>query len=326
MTIALGASAYGAGIFHLMTHAFFKAVLFLGAGSVIVAMHHEQDMRKMGGLRKYMPITYLTVLIGALANAAFPGFAGFFSKDLIIEAVHESAIWGSGFAYACALACALVTAFYTFRMVFLAFHGTTRMDAHTRAHVHESPWVIWLPLVLLAIPSILAGYWIDPIALGDFFGSAIVYAPEHPAMHHLAEEFHGVVPFLLEGLRAPPFWLTLAGILGAVYMYLIHPASAAAVRRALRLPVRVLENKYGLDDFNQAVLAGGAVRAGNLFWKTGDVKLIDGLVVNGAAHLVGWFAGLSRRLQSGYIYHYAFAMIAGAFVLLTIWLWIEARA
>src|SRR5579871_6204838 len=244
MTVALGASAYGVGIFHLMTHAFFKAVLFLGAGSVIVALHHEQDMRKMGGLRRYMPITYVTVLIGALANAAFPGFAGFFSKDLIIEAAHESHIRGATFAYACVLACAGVTAFYTFRLVFMAFHGRPRMDQHTREHLHESPWVIWVPLVLLAIPSILSGYWIGAIPLGDFFGNSIYYAPEHDTMRRLAEEFHGIGPFILHGIASPPFWLTLAGILLAVYMYLINPASADHVRRALRWPVRILENKY----------------------------------------------------------------------------------
>jgi len=324
MTVALGASAYGAGIFHLMTHAFFKAVLFLGAGSVIVALHHEQDMRKMGGLRKFMPITYVTVLIGALANAAFPGFAGFFSKDLIIEAAHDSHIWGASFAYVCVLACAAVTAFYTFRLVFMAFHGAPRMDHHTMEHLHESPWVITVPLVLLAIPSILSGYWVGEIPLGDFFGSSIYYAPEHDTIRRLAEEFHGTGPFILEGLKSPPFWLTLAGILGAVYLYLINPGAAAKVRAALRVPVRILDNKYGFDDFNQNVLADGAVETGKLLWQRGDVGVIDG-IVNGSARTVVWAAGVVRTLQSGLIYHYAFAMIAGAFVLLTVWLWAAAR-
>jgi NADH-quinone oxidoreductase subunit L len=326
MTVALGASAYGFGIFHLMTHAFFKAVLFLGAGSVIVALHHEQDMRKMGGLRKYMPITYWTVMVGSLANAAVPGFAGFFSKDLIIEAAKDSHIWGASFAYACVLGCAAVTAFYTFRMVFMAFHGTPRMDEHTREHLHESPWVITLPLVLLAIPSVLSGYWIGEIPLGDFFGSSIYYAPEHDTVRRLAEEFHGAGPFILQGLASPPFWLTLAGIAGAVYLYLISPGAAQRVRHALRIPVWILEKKYGIDDFNQNVLADGTVEAGKLLWQVGDVQLIDGLAVNGSARAVGWFAGVVRTLQSGLIYHYAFAMIAGAFVLLTVWLWIVVRA
>jgi len=324
MTVALGASAYGAGIFHLMTHAFFKAVLFLGAGSVIVALHHEQDMRRMGGLRRYMPITYATVVVGAFANAAFPGFAGFFSKDLIIEAAHDSHIWGAPFAYACVLACAAVTAFYSFRLVFMAFHGAPRMDHHTMEHLHESPWVIWVPLVLLAIPSVLSGYWVGDIALGDFFGKSIYYAPEHDTMRRLAEEFHGNAAFILAGLGSPPFWLTLAGILGAVYLYLINPAAATRLRSVLRVPVRILDNKYGFDDFNQNVLADGVVEAGNVLWKGGDIGVIDG-IVNGSARLVGWMAGVVRTLQSGLIYHYAFAMIAGAFVLLTVWLWAAAR-
>jgi NADH-quinone oxidoreductase subunit L len=321
MTVALGASAYGAAIFHLMTHAFFKAVLFLGAGSVIVALHHEQDMRNMGGLRRYMPITWITVLIAAISSAGIPGFAGFFSKDLIIEAVGEAHIAGAGFAYLCVLACTIVTAFYTFRMVFMAFHGKERIDPHVREHLHESPWVITVPLVLLAIPAIGAGYLVGPIVFGDFFGEAITYSPDHPVMHEIGEAFHGVVPVMLEGLHGAPFWLSLSGIVIAAYLYLFNPALAARCRQALRLPVRVLEAKYGLDDFNQTVFAGGAVAAGRKLWSIGDVAIIDGLLVNGTARLVGGLARLVRTVQTGLIYHYAFAMIAGAFLLLTLWIW-----
>ena len=321
MTVALGASAYGAGIFHLMTHAFFKAVLFLGAGSVIVALHHEQDMRQMGGLRRYMPITWITVLIAAISSAGIPGFAGFFSKDLIIEAVHGADLAGAGYAYACVLACTIVTAFYTFRMVFMAFHGEPRMDAHTREHLHESPWVITLPLVLLAIPAVVAGYLVGPIVFGDFFGAAIHYSPDHPVIHELAEEFHGAGAMMLEGLHGAPFWLSALGIAIAAYLYLFNPALAGRLRHWLRWPVRILENKYGFDDFNQAVFAGGALKTGSGLWKIGDVGIIDGALVHGTARLVGWAAGWMRGIQTGLIYHYAFAMIAGAFILLTVWIW-----
>ncbi len=321
MTVALGASAYGAAIFHLMTHAFFKAVLFLGAGSVIVALHHEQDMRRMGGLRRYMPITWITVLIAAISSAGVPGFAGFFSKDLIIEAVGESHLAGSGFAYLCVLACTIVTAFYTFRMVFMTFHGTPRMDAHTIEHLHEQPWVVTVPLVLLAIPAVVAGYLIEPLVFGPFFDGAIVYSPAHAGIAHLAEEYHGIGHFMLEGLLGAPFWLSLSGILIAAYLYLFNPALAGRAREALGGPVRILEAKYGLDDFNQRFLAGGAVAIGRKLWSIGDVLVIDGFFVNGTARVVGWLSGLVRSVQTGLVYHYAFAMIAGAFLLLTLWIW-----
>jgi NADH-quinone oxidoreductase subunit L len=321
MTVALGASAYGAAIFHLMTHAFFKAVLFLGAGSVIVALHHEQDMRRMGGLRRYMPITWITVLIAAISSAGVPGFAGFFSKDLIIEAVGESHLAGAGFAYLSVLACTIVTAFYTFRMVFMAFHGKPRMDAHTVEHLHEQPWVVTVPLVLLAIPAVVAGYLIEPLVFGTFFDGAIVYSPQHPVIAHLAEEYHGIGHFMLEGLLGAPFWLSLSGIVIAGYLYLVNPALAGRAREAMRWPVRILEAKYGLDDFNQRFLAGGAVAAGRKLWSIGDVIVIDGFFVNGTARMIGWLSGLVRSVQTGLVYHYAFAMIAGAFLLLTLWIW-----
>jgi NADH-quinone oxidoreductase subunit L len=320
MTVALGASAYGAGIFHLMTHAFFKAVLFLGAGSVIIAMHHEQDMRKMGGLRKVMPITYATMLLAGLASAGIPGFSGFFSKDLIIEAVHASTTPGAGFAYACVLACVFVTAFYTFRLVFMAFHGTPRMDSHTQAHLHESPWVVTVPLVLLAIPAVIAGYWVGWIPLGDFFGDSIYYSPEHPNLAKIAAEYHGLWGFMLHGITAPAFWLAVAGILAAVYLYLINPAAASAVRGAFAPIVRILDAKYGFDDLNQWLFADGARKLGTGLWKVGDVAVIDGAGVNGSARVVGWIANVVRHVQSGLIYHYAFGMIIGVFALLTLWI------
>ncbi len=232
MTVALGASAYAGAIFHLMTHAFFKALLFLAAGSVIIAMHHEQDMRRMGGLRKYMPITYWTALIGAFALIGFPGFSGFFSKDALIEAVHVSTIPGAGYAYWCVLLGVFVTAFYTFRMMFMTFHGKERMDEHTREHLHESPWVVTLPLVLLAIPSVIAG-WPDigPLLFGDFFQGAIFVTPGHDVLMHLKEEFHGPAAFVLHGIKGPAVWLALAGVLTAWYLYLKRPELAATASR-----------------------------------------------------------------------------------------------
>ena len=320
MTVALGASAYGAGIFHLMTHAFFKAVLFLGAGSVIIAMHHEQDMRKMGGLRKFMPITYLTVLLAGLASAGIPGFSGFFSKDLIIEAVHASKTPGAGFAYLCVIGCVFVTAFYTFRLIFMAFHGAPRMDHHTQEHLHESPWVVTLPLVLLAIPAVIAGYWIGDIPLGKFFGTAIFYGSNHPNLAEIAAHFHGVGAFITHGLSGPAVWLSLAGIGAAWYLYIANPAAAGAIRERFSPLVRILDAKYGFDTFNQWFFADGARKVGTGLWKGGDVAVIDGFVVNGAARAVGWIASVVRLLQSGFIYHYAFGMIIGVFVLLTLWL------
>jgi NADH-quinone oxidoreductase subunit L len=320
MAAALGASAYAAGIFHLMTHAFFKALLFLAAGSVIIALHHEQDMRKMGGLKAYMPITYWTSVIGALALAGIPPFAGFFSKDAIIEAVHASQIFGSGFAYLALTTGVFVTAFYTFRLLFMTFHGEPRMDQHTLEHVHESPWVVTLPLMLLAIASIFAGWqYIEPLLFGGFFGQSIAVAPEHDTLGTLKEEFHGVVRFILHGLLSVPFWLAVAGIASAWFLYLKRPDLPEKIKEKAGLLYTILERKYGLDEFNDWFFAGGARRVGSGLWKWGDVNVIDNFFVNGTARVVRWFALLIRRAQSGFVYHYAFTMIIGVFVLLTVW-------
>ncbi len=316
MTVALGASAYSAAIFHLMTHAFFKALLFLGAGSVIIALHHEQDMRRMGGLRKHMPWTYGTVLIGAIASAGVPGFAGFFSKDAIIEAVHLSETPGAGFAWLAVTACVFVTSFYTFRLVFYAFHGKARFEAHDHAP-HESPAVVTVPLVLLAIPSICAGWLIGPVLFGGYFGGSISIAPSHPGLREMADEFHGVLPMMAHAVKTVPFWLTLAGIAAAWYLYILRPELHARLRQKAGVLVTILEEKYGFDRFNDWFFAGGARKVGGSLWHYGDVTVIDGLMVNGSARLIGWFAGVVRLVQSGFIYHYAFFMIIGVSVLLT---------
>jgi NADH-quinone oxidoreductase subunit L len=336
MTVALGASAYAAGMFHLVTHAFFKALLFLGAGSVIIGMHHEQDLRRMGGLRKYMPITYLTVLVGALASAGVPGFSGFFSKDAIIEAVQLSHLPGSGFAYFCVLSCVFVTAFYTFRLVFLAFHGEERFgaghgDAHGASHdhgsehghggPHESPAVVTVPLILLAIPSLGIGWFIGTVLFSDYFGTAIVVAHDHAVIAHMAEEFHGVTAMMLHALGTAPFWLAMSGIAAAAYLYLMNPALTDVLQKRFSWIHKVLDRKYWIDELYSAVFASGTRLLGTGLWKVGDAAIIDGLVVNGSARLVGWFSTVIRKLQSGYIYHYAFMMIFGVFVLL---LWFGA--
>ncbi|WP_284155474.1 NADH-quinone oxidoreductase subunit L [Sulfuricystis multivorans] len=336
MTMALGASAYSAAIFHLMTHAFFKAVLFLGAGSVIIAMHHEQDMRKMGGLRKYMPITYATVLIGALANAGLPPFAGFFSKDSIIEAVHLANVPGAGFAYFCALAAVFVGGLYSFRLVFFAFHGKERFrevhahgehghghgHGHGEVHEpHESPKVVTVPLILLAIPAIASGWVIGTMLYGGWFGNAIyIDSAVHPGFGTMAEEFHGVFAMMAHGVTTLPFWLAIAGAGLAGYLYLVRPDLPAVIKRKSGILATILEKKYGFDEFNEWFFAGGARAIGRLLWKGGDQTLIDGVAVNGSARLVGWFASVVRLIQSGYIYQYAFSMIIGVFVLLTLWM------
>jgi NADH-quinone oxidoreductase subunit L len=302
-------------IFHLMTHAFFKAVLFLGAGSVIIALHHEQDMRKMGGLRKYMPVTYLTVLIGALANAGFPPFAGFFSKDSIIEAARLSHTFGAGFAWLMVLMGVFVGGFYSFRLVFFAFHGKERFDAHHPPH--ESPAVVTVPLVLLAIPSVVSGWVIGDVVFGGYFGSSIFVADAHPGVKEMAEEFHGLLPMVVHGLQSAPFWLALAGAAAAWYLHIARPEMAGVVRAKAGVLVRILEDKYGFDRFYDWFFAGGARKFGTGLWRWGDVTVIDGLMVNGTAKLIGWFAGVVRWLQSGFIYHYAFVMIIGVTVLLT---------
>ncbi len=322
MTVALGVSAYAGAIFHLMTHAFFKALLFLAAGSVIIAMHHEQDMRKMGGLRKYLPVTYWTCLIGALALIGFPGFSGFFSKDALIEAVHASHLPAATYAYWCVLLGVFITAFYTFRLVFMTFHGQERMDHHTKQHLHESPWVVTLPLVMLAIPSVVAGWpFIGPLLFGDFFQGAIHVADSHDVLGHLGEEFHGPAAFVLHGLKGPAVWLAAAGVLSAWFVYLKRPALAAQLRHKAGGLYTLLVNKYYFDAFNEKFIAGGSRALGRLLWRVGDVAIIDGAAVNGSARLVGWVASVVRGVQSGYLYHYAFATIIGLSALLAWLLW-----
>ena len=328
MTVALGASAYAAGIFHLVTHAFFKALLFLGAGSVIIALHHEQDMRKMGGLRKYLPVTYWTMLVGAISSAGIPGFAGFFSKDSIIEAARLSQLPGAGFAHFAVLSCVFVTAFYTFRLLFMTFHGPERFhghgkpapDDHGAGHdhaPHESPAVVTVPLVLLAIPSVCAGWVIGPVLFGGYFGGAIVAAPAHDVLAAMGKDFHGVVAMIEHALGTAPFWLAAGGIAAAAYLYLLRPDLPAVLKAKAGILYTILERKYGFDEFNDWFFAGGARLVGGGLWKGGDVAVIDGIFVDGSARVVGWVASVIRYLQSGFIYHYAFAMIIGVLVLLT---------
>ncbi|MES2743344.1 MAG: NADH-quinone oxidoreductase subunit L [Pseudomonadota bacterium] len=350
MTVALGSSAYSIAVFHLMTHAFFKALLFLGAGSVIIGMHHDQDIRNMGGLRKYMPITWITSLAGSLALIGTPFFSGFYSKDSIIEAVHATHIWGAGFANFAVLAGVFVTAFYSFRMYFLVFHGEERFgkahahDAHHHAPAaahgahhdghgdhgdhheqeeehhglapgqkpHESPFVVWFPLVMLAIPSIFIGYLtVGPMLFGDFFKGVIFVGENHQAMEELTHEFHGAMAMALHAFTSLPFILAAAGVASAYYCYLVNPKVPAWFYAKFHALHTLLDNKYYMDKFNEVVFAGGARLLGNGLWNVGDKMLIDGLLVNGSAKLVGWFAGLTRMLQTGYIYHYAFVMIIG---------------
>ena len=333
MTVALGASAYSVAVFHLMTHAFFKALLFLAAGSVIIGMHHNQDIRWMGGVRKYMPITWITSLLGSLALIGTPLFAGFYSKDSIIEAVHFSQLPAAGFAYFAVLAGVFITAFYSFRMYFLVFHGKERFDQNPDAHhhhddhghhdahhePHESPWVVTVPLVLLAIPSVVIGFMtIQPMLFGDFFKDVIfVDAARHPAMAKLAEIFHGPVGMALHGLQTAPFWLALAGVAASYYMYMVNPALPAAIKRTFQPIHTLLENKYYLDWINENIIARGARALGVGLWKGGDQAVIDGALVNGSWRIVGWVAGLVRRLQTGFVFHYALVMILGIFVLMT---------
>lgn len=321
MTVALGASAYSAAIFHLMTHAFFKALLFLGAGSVIIAMHHEQNMEKMGGLKRYMPITYWTMFVAALASAGVPGFSGFFSKDAIIEAVSFANIPGVEFAYYCVLGTVFVTALYTFRLFFMTFHGQPRMDEHTKSHLHESPWVVTLPLIILAIPTVGAGWFIGPMVFGDYFANAIHVVPEHDAIKLLGAEFTGIGGMIMHAFSTAPFWLSIAGIFTAWFLYIVKTDIPAKIKSISGPIYRLLDRKYYIDEFYSWLFAGGARGLGTALWKYGDIKLIDGLLVNGSARAVTWVAALVRRFQTGYIYHYAFTMIVGIFVLLTLWLY-----
>jgi len=319
MTVALGASAYSAAIFHLMTHAFFKALLFLGAGAVIIAMHHEQDMRKMGGLRKYLPITWITSLIGSLALIGTPGFAGFFSKDSIIEAVAHSTTPGHTFAYIAVLSGVFITALYSFRMYFLVFHGKERMDEHTRSHLHEPSWVVTLPLILLAIPSVIIGYlFVGDMAFGNFFGDAIFVLPQHDVLGELAKEFHGAAAMMLHSLTTLPFLLAAAGVATAWFLYMKRPELPAQIQQRFSLLHTILINKYGFDRFNEIVFAGGSRALGKILWQYSDVKLIDTFFINGTAKTVGWVSLILRRMQTGYLYTYAFAMILGLVGLLAI--------
>ncbi len=307
MTAALGASAYAEAIFHLMTHAFFKAVLFLAAGSVIIALHHEQDMRRMGGLKKYMPITYWTMLIGAISSAGIPGFAGFFSKDAIIEAVHRSATPGAGLGYACLLLTVFITAAYTFRLVFMAFHGPGRFDAHHPPH--ESPPVVTVPLILLAVPSIFSGWVIGEVVFGSFFAESM--PPPGP-------DYHGLWAFFTHGLTSVPFFLALAGILVAWLLYLRRPGLPKRIATRLGPAYAIVARKYGFDELYAWLFAGGARALGRGFWRGGDLAVIDGVVVNGSARVVGWFSGVVRLFQSGFVYQYAFSMLIGV-VILAFW-------
>lgn len=339
MTVALGASAYSVAVFHLMTHAFFKALLFLGAGSVIMGMHHNQDIRWMGGVRKYMPITWITSLLGSMALIGTPLFSGFYSKDSIIEAVHFSHLPAAGFAHFAVLAGVFITAFYSFRMYFLVFHGKERFDQNPDAHhdddhghghdehhePHESPWVVTVPLVLLAIPSVVVGFlFIQPMLFGDFFKDVIfVDAAKHPSMAHMAEHFHSAWAMALHGLQTAPFWLALAGVALSYYMYMVNPALPTAIKARVQPIYTLLENKYYLDWINENILARGARALGVGLWKGGDQAVIDGALVNGSWKLVRWVAGAVRWVQSGFIYHYALVMILGVFVLMTYFVWLN---
>jgi NADH-quinone oxidoreductase subunit L len=336
MAVGLGASAYAASIFHLITHAFFKALLFLAAGSVIIALHHEQDMRRMGGLYKYMPVTYVTALIGSLALCGIPPFAGFFSKDSLIEAVQLSMTPGAGIAYAAVVTGVFVTALYTFRMMFMTFHGEERFRTHadheapaTGEHEHgnahggtprESPGVVTIPLVLLAIPSVYAGWaYIQPLLYGGFFGDSIVVLAPHSVLAELAREFHGPLEMVAHAPSTAPFWLALAGVAAAWYLYEKRPDLPQIIAQRVKPVYSLILNKYYFDEAYQALFAEGARKLGTALWRIGDVALIDGFFVNGTARVVGWAAAILRRLQSGFIYHYAFMMIIGVFVLLTLW-------
>src|SRR6202522_1863956 len=322
MTVALGASAYGAGIFHLMTHAFFKALLFLAAGSVIMAMHHEQDMRKMGGLRKYMPYTYWTFLAGSLALIGFPGTSGFFSKDLLIDAVHDSHRAGALYAYYCTLGGVFVTALYTFRAFFMTFHGKERMDEETRHHLRESPLVVTVPLILLAIPSLVVGWLTEqPILFGGYFQGAIRVLPSDDVLREVGEEFHGPGAVLASMFTSPVIYCAAAGVFVAYLFFLKYPAWADAAERRFKWLHTILINKYGCDWFNEHIIMPFARGIGATFWHAGDEAVIDGAFVNGSARLVGWLGSVMRYAQSGYLYHYAFAMILGLASLLLWLIW-----
>jgi len=328
MTVALGASAYSAAIFHLMTHAFFKALLFLAAGSVIIAMHHEQDIRKMGGVRKYMPITYWTALIGSLALIGFPGTSGFFSKDLLIEAVRESHWHGQGavywIAYLSVLLGVFVTALYSFRMFFLVFHGEERMDAETKSHLHETPAVVTVPLIMLAIPSAIIGWFtVGPVLFGDYFGDAIQVSSAHDVLAHMGEAWHGSLGLLQHAVMTPVFWLAAAGVFAAWFLYLKRPDIPETIKDKLTPLYNLLDRKYYFDDLYIKGFAAGGRNLGKFLWQKGDELIIDGILVNGTANTVGRLAGVMRQIQTGYLYTYAFAMIIGLTMLLGWLIWLR---
>ena len=324
MTVGLGASAYAASIFHLGTHAFFKALLFLAAGSVIIALHHDQDMRNMGGLRKYMPITWITSLVGTLALIGTPGFAGFFSKESIIEAVHHSTLPGSGFAWVCVLAGVFITALYSFRMYFLVFHGEERMDVHAREHLHETPAVVTVPLILLAIPSVVVGWvFVEPMLYGSHYGDSIVVSQAHDVLGRMRASWHGAGAMVLHAFVTVPFWLTLFGAVTAWYLWCRRPDVPERIAERFRTVHTVLTRKYYFDELYESVLAGLGRAVGGGLWQVGDVRIIDGLMVNGSARGIGWLSGVVRRVQTGLLYHYAFAMIIG--LLLLVSLFVVAR-
>jgi len=318
MMVALGASAYAAGIFHLMTHAFFKALLFLAAGSVIIGMHHDQDIRNMGGIRKYMPWTYWTSLVGSLALIGFPGFSGFFSKDAIIESVHASSIAGSGYAYLMVVAGVFVTALYSFRMFFLVFHGNGPRDEHAKEHIHESPKVVTVPLILLAIPSVFLGYFtVEGMLFGDWFAGALHVLPQHDTLGELGKTVHGANSMLGHVFLSPPFYLAMSGLVVAWFIYMKQPDLADRIKNLLAPLYNALDKKYWFDDAYQYIFAGGSRGLGRFFWKQGDSRLIDTIIINGSANNIGRLAGLVRTIQTGYLFHYAIAMILGLLLLLT---------
>ncbi len=318
MMVALGVSAYAAGIFHLMTHAFFKALLFLAAGSVIIGMHHDQDIRNMGGIRKYMPITWLTSLLGSLALIGFPGFSGYFSKDAIIEAVHNSSIAGSGYAYVAVLLGVFITALYSFRMFFLVFHGEGPRDEHAKDHLHESPKVVTWPLIALAIPSVFVGYFtVDAMLFGDWFKGALFVLPQHDTLTAVGEVVHNANGMFMHFYASPPFYLAMAGLFAAWFIYMKKPSIAEDIKTRFEFLYLILDKKYFFDETYQAVFAAGSRGIGKLLWNVGDRGLIDGLIINGSARSVGRFAAWARNVQTGFLFHYAIAMILGLLLLLT---------
>lgn len=319
MMAGVGASAFSAGMFHLFTHGFFKALLFLAAGSVIIANHHEQDMRKMGGLYRYMPITYVTFLIGALALCAIPPFSGFYSKDTVIDAVHASNIVGSGFAYWCVLLGAFVTGLYTFRAFFMTFHGKENMSAEVKSHLHESPWVVTMPLILLAIPSVVLGFFLmQPLVYSTpgLLGNSVYVASGLDVISKIAPEFHGSMMMIFHAFVTAPFWLAVAGILTAAYITLIHPAVSIQAKKVLAPVYYILEQKYGFDNLNELLFIKGTQRIGGALLNLFDLAFIDGFLVNGTGRFIQWTSKVMRRIQTGYLYHYAFAMVIGLFIFL----------